>query len=132
MISSAMNIAVSGLQASGKRMAVSANNVANMNSTLTSKNGQTVKEPFIAQQVNQTSLASGGVKATTRPVDPPYVEVYDADDAAAGENGVTKYPNVNLEEEVVNQITASYDYKANLKVIKRADEMMKSLLDIKA
>ena len=129
---SAINTAITGLQAASKRMAVSANNVANISSTLSSKNGETVKEPYTPQDVVQTSLEQGGVKATVRDRDPASVPLYDPSNSAADENGITDYPNVSLEEEAVNQITASYDYKANLKVIKRQDEMFQSLLDIKA
>lgn len=39
---------------------------------------------------------------------------------------------VALEQEVVDQMTATYAFKANLQTIKTQDEMMGSLLDVKA
>lgn len=132
MISSSIGIAISGLQAAGTRLNNSANNVANISSTTSNVNGERVNEPFQAQQVQQTSLSTGGVQTSLKAVEPATVPVYDPENVAADENGVTQYPNVDLEEEVVNQQIAKYDYKANLKVIEKADEMMEDLLDITA
>ncbi len=41
-------------------------------------------------------------------------------------------PGESLANDLVGQISASYDYKANLKVVKTQDELMGSLLDLKA
>ncbi|MNV91859.1 hypothetical protein D3C71_1864010 [compost metagenome] len=39
---------------------------------------------------------------------------------------------VALEQEAVEQMSATYAFKANLQTIKTQDEMMGSLLDVKA
>jgi len=39
---------------------------------------------------------------------------------------------VALEKEAVEQISATYAFKANLQVVKTQDQMMGSLLDVKA
>lgn len=132
MINASIGIAISGLQAASARLNNSANNVANIHSTTSNVGGERVMEAFKPQQVTQTSLSSGGVQADLRAVDPATVPVYDPENIAANEEGITEYPNVDLEEEVVNQQIAKYDYKANLKVIETADEMMEDLLDITA
>ena len=132
MISNAANIALSGLNAASTRLNNSANNVANVSSTTSRKDGQTVNEPFEPQRINQSSLESGGVRTTQQPVDPASIPVYDPRNVAANEEGITDYPNVNLEEEVVTQQIAKYDYKANLKTLEVADELTKDLLDITA
>ena len=41
-------------------------------------------------------------------------------------------PETDTAQNLVNAQVASYDYKANLNVIKVADQMQQSLLDIKA
>ena len=63
------------------------------------------------QTVAQQAVASGGVSA----------EVIRAD--AAGES---------LAEDIVTQMSASYAFKANLKVLKTQDEVLGALLDIRA
>lgn len=125
-----INTALSGLTASSRRLAVSADNIANMQSTLSRRDGVTVSEPYAPQQVVQTSLSTGGVRADLQPVDPASVPVYDPSNPASDAGGMVQYPNVNLEEEIANQIVAKYDYMGNLKTLKTADEMMKSLLNI--
>ena len=41
-------------------------------------------------------------------------------------------PNVSLEQEVVNTVTAANDFQANLRLLKVQKELDKSLLDIQA
>ena len=134
MVSAVMSTAVSGLMASQTRIATSANNIANLHSTSTLKNGEYSLEPHHTQRVLQSAIEpSGGTKAIVQDKNPATTEVYDPDDAAANGDGITRYPNTSLEEELVNgSIIAKEDFKANLKVIKAEDEMLGSLLDIKA
>tara|TARA_B100000989_G_C19460380_1_gene435939 strand:- start:439 stop:837 length:399 start_codon:yes stop_codon:yes gene_type:complete len=132
MLTSAINTAISGLNASTKRLDNSANNVANVASTAGVENGQRVNKPYVPTQVENTALASGGVATTQRAVDPASTPVYDPNNALANDEGLVDYPNVDLEEEVVNQQIATYTFEANLKVIEKADEMQEDLLDITA
>jgi flagellar basal-body rod protein FlgC len=125
-----LNSALSGLNAASKRLETSANNVANQFSTTSLVDGVTVNKPYQPQRVVQTSLSGGGVMARTQSVEPGTVQVNDPDNVAADAQGITQYPNVNLEDEVINQITAKYDFKANLHTIKAGDSMIKNLLDI--
>ena len=126
MITKTMNTALTGLNAASNRLHNSANNVANQHSTSQRVNGKVVQEAFEPKQVTQTSLESGGVRSDLKSTDPATIQVFQS-----GE-GLVDYPNVDLEEEVVNQQLASYDFKANLKVIETADEMAEDLLDITA
>ncbi len=65
---------------------------------------------FKAQQTQQTARAGGGVD----------VDVVDTQN------------EVSLDQEVANSQIASYDFKANIKVLQKQQEMDKSLLDIQA
>ena len=96
------SIGNSGLQAALLRLDASANNVANMNT------------PNYRRQVVQQEAAadSAGVRATVQ-----------RQQEAEG---------VALEKEAVEQISATYAFKANLQTIKAQDEMMWSLLNVKA
>ncbi len=128
-----INISVSGLNAAGLRLANSASNVANIHSTAKNVRGQKVDEPHTPQDVVQSSIEpTGGVRAELRPRDPASVKVYAPGHPDADADGIVEFPNVDLENEVVEQHIASYDYKANLKAIEAADTMLKSLLDIES
>lgn len=127
-----INTALSGMQAASQRLSVSANNVANAQSTVTEQNGQTVNKPYVPQQVMQQTQGSGGVNTSLRDVSPPSVPVFSPEDPVAGENGIVEYPNVDMAQETTNQLMAANTYKANASVVKRANEMYESLLDIKS
>ena len=101
-MSSLSSIGSSGLQAAQLRLDASANNVANMNT-----------RNYRRQVVQQEATAdSAGVRATVQ-----------REPQAEG---------VALEQEAVEQISATYAFKANLQTIKAQDEMMGSLLNVKA
>ena len=101
-MSSLSSIGSSGLQAAQLRLDASANNVANMNTP-----------KYRRQVVQQEATAdSAGVRATVQ-----------REPQAEG---------VALEQEAVEQISATYAFKANLQTIKAQDEMMGSLLNVKA
>ena len=96
------SIGSSGLQAAQLRLDASANNVANMNTP-------NYRRQVVAQE---EAADSAGVRATVQ-----------RQQEAEG---------VALEKEAVEQMSATYAFKANLQTIKAQDEMMGSLLDVKA
>lgn len=102
--------ALSGLRAADTRIAVSANNIVNQRTP-----------NFKPADAIQESVDNGGVIVDIRGRQPASVETADG-----------PVPNVSLEQEVVNTITAESDFKANLLLIKKQKEMDKSLLDIQA
>jgi len=122
---------LSGLSAAGNSIANRGNKIANLHSTTSLRNGVVENTPFQPQdQVNTSLEPNGGVKNSLRPRDPASVSYYDPENVAADANGITQYPNVSLEEEMVGlQVDAQF-YKANLKAFKAQDEMTKSVLDI--
>ena len=95
------SIGSSGLQAAQLRLDASANNVANMNTP-------NYRRQVVAQE---EAADSAGVRAT----------VQRQQEAEA----------VALEKEAVEQMSATYAFKANLQTIKTQDDMMGSLLNIK-
>ena len=96
------SIGSSGLQAAQLRLDASANNVANMNTP-------NYRRQVVAQE---EAADSAGVRATVQ-------RQHEAEGVA-------------LEKEAVEQMSATYAFKANLQTIKAQDEMMGSLLDVKA
>ncbi len=111
----ALNTAVSGLNAAALRLKTSAGNVANQNTP-----------NFKAQKVEQQALDVGGVRTDVVDKDPATVTSVDLDGNAV------ELPNTSPEQEIVEQIVASYTYKANLKTIQVVQDLQESLLDIQA
>ncbi len=115
---SGVQSALSGMQAFSTKIAKSANNIANMNT-----------DGFKKDRVLLSAQASQGVTATVEQVDEPGAMV-----AAPGDQGeaVTELSNVDLVEEIPDMLVSGHGYAANLKSLRVADEMMQSVLDIKA
>ncbi|MEZ5690608.1 MAG: flagellar basal body rod C-terminal domain-containing protein [Rickettsiales bacterium] len=126
----AVGSVLSGLAAASRRLEVSANNVANQQSTATQVNGVTTNKPFIPKDVVQISLGSGGVRTEIRDIDNATVRRQDPDSPQADTEGFVEFPDVDIAKELVDQQIASYDFKANLKSIQVADRLQQNLLDI--
>ena len=60
----------------------------------------------------------------------PGQQVYNPQHPDAGPDGLVTMPNVNLSYEMVDLITASRAYEANLAVVKNAKQMAMKALDI--
>ncbi len=114
----AVNSALSGLQAFGTKMNSNANNIANVSS-----------EGYKKTRVTLAEQAPQGVKASVETVDSPgAMRLEDTNDGSK----LVELSNVDLAEELPeSQLNARF-YQANLKTLQSADEMTKSLLDIKA
>lgn len=124
---------LSGLLAQSKRLAVSADNVANMQSRGFRKDGPAVQPgAYIPKRVQDVTTPGGGVRAEVRPVAPPSVEVYAPSNPDADADGVAALPNVNLAEELVTQIQAQRAYEASAAALRTRDALTDSLLDIKS
>lgn len=130
-MSDVFSIATSGLRAQSTRLAVSADNVANQRSLGADPgSGQAAPGAFVPQEVALTAVPGGGVRAETRPVDPPSRPSYEPGAPEAGADGTIPRPNVSLEREFVVQIEAQRAYEASLKVLETADKMHSGLVDI--
>ncbi len=122
------SIALSGLQAASRRLAVAADNVANVRtSRQVETEGVTPEGVFQPQRVVQVSLEGGGVRAVEKPVDPATYLVPDINSPT----GLAEFPNVDLAASLVDARLASISYKANLSILETLDEMEDALFDIK-
>lgn len=123
---SAIESALSGLKAAETRLAQSAKNIANQFSEKTRENGQTIDKPYTPQRVDQVTLSpTGAVLAQVKDVNPATLPVPDTDPRNA--TGVKQMPNVNLEEEIVQQILARRAFEANLATIRTQKTMDEAL-----
>lgn len=132
---SSMNIfevAGSAMAAQSQRMNVTASNLANADSAVT-PNGQ----PYRAKQVifglaptpGQSDVGGVQVEGVVEDSSPPRM-VYNPTHPLANENGYITMPNVNPVEEMVNMISASRSYQANVEVLNSAKNMMLKTLTI--
>ncbi len=122
--------ALSGLAAQTKRFEVSASNIVNMGSRGVEPGAAPRAGEFVPHRVALTSQVGGGVKATAVPVDPPSVKGFEPGAPDADANGLVNRPNVQLERELVNQISALRGYQANASIIRAEDRLLGELLDI--
>jgi|GEM_PF-2342296 len=118
-----MNIALSGIAAQFLRTSVSANNIANAQSTKVMQDGQQVDKIFIPQDVYQLSDANGGTTAYIKDSGKAPISSYDPT------FGVVQTPNVDLATELVKVNEASINFQANLKIAVASSKLLGSFID---
>jgi len=134
----AFNISASALSAQRARMNLVSSNLANINSTETPEGG-----PYRRKDVVFSASPSPGsfqevlkdkineVQITEIVEDGrPFKSVYDPYHPSADANGYVYYPNVNLVEEMVNMMSATRSYEANVTMIKATKSMAQKALEI--
>ena len=136
-MSSISTIALSGMNAAARRLEVSASNVANVMSTdaLPNADGSLpagAPQAYAPLELVQTASAGGGTQTTVTTAAPSTTALYDPQAPFANQDGLVAAPNVDLSQELVGQMIASYSFAANAKVMKADDNMTKSLLNIMA
>ncbi|RJX22391.1 MAG: flagellar basal body rod protein FlgC [Desulforudis sp.] len=131
------SLAISGSGMTAQRMWLDliSNNIANVNTTRTREGGPYQRQvPVFAQRLEsalQGSFQGAGVDVTrvTRDQSPPRME-HDPEHPDADANGFVSYPNVDLNKEFVNLITASRAYEANAAAFESAKQMALRALEI--
>lgn len=132
------DIAASGLVAQRARMAATASNLANAQTTRTAAGGpyrrrdpmfqtEPVGGPFadaLSRSFHRVRL--DGVAFDARPP----LERFDPGHPDADENGVVRLPNVDVVEELTNMLSASRSYEANLVVLRKVRDMSQAALQI--
>ena len=108
--------ALSGLSALGKKLEVTANNIANVNT-----NG------FKKSRAILEDTSPSGVKVSIDKVETPGSPLFEE-----GTEKPEESSNVSVDEEMINLITTRHAYTANLKSIKTMDEILGSIIDILA
>jgi flagellar basal-body rod protein FlgC len=143
---SAIATARSGLLASIARLNAGASNIANAGTTgplpRTPGAPPVAAAPEDAARVYQPvdvvlrsvgdQEGPAGVAASYRPRMPASIRRYEPTAPYADAEGMVAAPNVDMAQEAVGVLEAAVLFKANLAVLKAADEMTKSLLDTTA
>lgn len=138
----ALNTSATGLSAQRLRMNLISSNLANVN-TPQAKEGNAYqrKDAVFAAQATQSEF--GAALARELHPGPTGVQVvairddnrepilkYDPTHPDANDEGFIALPNINVVEEMVNMISASRSYEANVTAVKASKDMVSSALEI--
>jgi flagellar basal-body rod protein FlgC len=120
---SASGISSSGLSAERLRMEIISNNIANANSTRSANGGPFRRQDVVFEAVLGDVLRGGKPSEVFQGVKPVEIiedqselpRVYLPSHPDADNEGYVRMPNVHLPIEMVNLLTASRGYEANVK-----------------
>lgn len=132
---SAMDISASGLMAERVRMETVANNIANANTTMTA-NGDPYRRQsvvFSAKMDQQSDFTTAGNISGVEIVgiqedQSKFPVIKSIGHEHADADGNLRLPNVKIPNEMVDLITASRSYEANLKSLTMFKEMVEQSL----
>jgi len=127
---SAIEISSTGLRAQRLRMNVIANNIANANTTrgpngTCYKRQQVVFSALLDESLGGMGVSVGDVIEDKRPP----IKIFNPDHPDA-KDGYVSMPNINMVEEMVDMMSASRSYEANVMAIKAARGMAMKALEI--
>jgi len=138
----AIDASSSGLSAQRLRMNLISGNLANVNTTRTREGGpyrrkeaifaaqpleESFKKVLADRQKKQLSIVK--VSRVIEDSNPPVMK-YDPQHPDADKKGYVAMPNINVMEEMVNMISATRGYEANVSALKAAKEMASRALEI--
>lgn len=138
-IFNSLTISSTGLSAEKMRMDVISNNVANIETTRTKDGGPYIRKVVTFEENLNKSLNSinkeeklGGVKVSSIQNDTstPLKRVYNPNHADADAEGYVTMPNVNPLNEMIDLITASRGYEANVTAFNTNKQMFLKALEI--
>jgi len=140
-----LDAAASGLSAQRLRMDVISQNISNINTTRT-ENGQPYRrkivlfedrnqnKPFykyLSENAKSKISDTQGVRVSRIVEDPsPFKRVYEPGHPDADEDGYVNMPNVDLVTEMINMISASRAYEANVTSVNTIKSMALKALEI--
>ena len=141
-IFNALRISSSGLTAQRIRMNLISSNLANVNTTRTPGGGPYKRQEAVFAACSEPGSfknmvdmeitgSRSGVEVVDIINDPrPSQSKYDPGHPDADEKGYVKLPNVNLIEEMVNMISATRSYEANVTAVNAGKKMALKALEI--
>lgn len=124
-LNSALKISSSGLTAERFRMDVISSNIANANSM---KVGN--KMPYQRRIVDLTGTEEGVQISGVEKDQAPFREVVEPGNPNADSRGIVTYANIEPVTEMVNMMSASRAYEANVAAFNSAKGMIRNALNI--
>ncbi|MEJ2163881.1 MAG: flagellar basal body rod protein FlgC [Desulfobacterales bacterium] len=138
----AISTSSAALSAQRLRMNLISGNLANLNTTRTREGGPYRRKEaiFAARALDQSfeqiladsrnkHLSTVRVAGVVEDQNPPVMK-YDPGHPDADSNGYVAMPNINLMEEMVNMISATRGYEANVTALQAAKDMALKALEI--
>ena len=132
---SGVDVTAGALSAQKTRLDIVAQNIANAQTTRTA-NGTAYQRQIVSFESEMVKRGAMGaalqsVRVAAISADKtPGQQVYNPQHPDAAPDGTVVMPNVNLSYEMVDLITASRAYEANLSVVKNARQMAMKALEI--
>ena len=140
---SSLDVSASGMSAQRMRMDLISQNIANANTTRTNDGtpyrrqslllGTNITSPFSSYLTgtSRDTLGDGKVKIQGVVEDQSdFRRVYEPDNPEADEEGYVSYPNVDIVTEMVDMISASRSYEANVTASTASKNMAMQALNI--
>lgn len=132
-----LNVSASGLGAQRVRMETVASNLANAQTTRTADGGPYRRRDVVFRSTEPASFKSQfdaalrGVEVAEIVLDKSEFQLrYEPGNPDADGNGYVKYPNVEPMNEMVNLVSSTRSYEANLTVIEATKSMMLQTMEI--
>ena len=133
-----MDIVGSGMHAQRVRLNLISSNLANANTTRTKDGGPyrrmdpVISAVSVGDPSNEFEAALKRVQVDSIKEDTtPFVDVYDPGHPDADPNtGIVAMPNVNVLEEMVNMVTATRSYEANVTAFEALKQMAMKAMEI--
>lgn len=127
---STMQISASGMSAERTRLNIIASNIANAQVTRTRQGGPyRRKEVVFAALLNEKEV-EGVQVAGIFPDRSPFKTVYDPSHPDANAKGYVAMPNVDIAVEMMDMLSATRAYEANLTAFKTTQNMARRALEI--
>jgi len=138
---SSLDIGGSALTAQRFRMDIISQNIANRETTRTEGGGAYVRKMVVLEARESTAFANvlndkisstgNGVRVAEVAEDTSAMkQVYDPTNVDADENGYVEYPNIDNVKEMVDLMSASRSYEANVTAINAVKQMAAKALEI--
>jgi flagellar basal-body rod protein FlgC len=134
-----MQISASGLTAERFRLDLIANNIANVHTTRTEQGGPYRRRSAVFAEslqearrgVGLPGQVGGGVRVAAVSVDRTEPRlVFEPEHPDADADGYAAYPNINIVQEMVDMITATRAYEANVTALNASKSMFLKALEI--
>ena len=138
----ALDIGASGLAAERTNINIISMNLANVKTTRTPEGGPyqrksvllssvEVDQPFSIHMQSAVDKELRGVRVMHIATDTrPFKMVFEPGHPDADEQGMVKYPDINMVEEMANLMTAQRGYEANVSTIDAVKSMYNKALEI--
>lgn len=131
----ALDISAMGLSAQRQRLDVVAENIANVNTTRSASGGPFRRKQVVFETIlaNQSILGGqpSGVRVSELTEDTtPLKSVYQPGHPDADGNGYVSMPNINIVEEMVDMISATRSYEANVTALNATKGMLMKALEL--